>query len=162
MDEWLEKEAEGKSVLWYSLDCFVLIFLFVNLSIVILYLFNIHIPPVPAAKTLFAQPVNLVLVLAILIGALVEEILFRFPLSILGLIGAGPQLTLLGACILSGIFGWCHGGVSHVLIQGPFGFLLSMLYLKCGGYQGNVVKALFTTTLVHAGFNLFLVIGTKL
>lgn len=84
-----------------------------------------------------------------------EEYIFRyFPLSIVTAVAKSNTHALLVTGVVSSvIFGWLHGGVLNILMQGMGGFFYCILYLKCGGLQDNHKKALATTSSVHFLFN---------
>lgn len=116
--------------------------------------------------------------------ALGEEVLFRLPLSILGRLSQllrwavlkisgnpGPPVgseeylasrrrwaapfVLPLALLLPPLFGIAHGMWQFVFIQGVAGLMFTLLYLKCGGGMGKVVKPLLICALAH-----FIIDGT--
>ena len=95
-------------------------------------------------------------------GAAAEEFLFRFlPLvAILQITKNAPKNDgwVLGVTIASSmLFGYLHGGVPFIFLQGVLGFLLSVVFLKCGGFQGKFLKAIVASSLCHLAFNLLIV-----
>jgi len=91
--------------------------------------------------------------LFLFVAALVEELLFRFPL-VFYIENWGNSWQLFTAIILfSIIFGAVHGSVKNIFLQGVFGFIYSLIFLKCGGLQGRYVKALCMSTLAHVTTN---------
>jgi membrane protease YdiL (CAAX protease family) len=84
-----------------------------------------------------------------------EELIFRFcPLSISVSAGMKKSWTIYVALASSALFGWLHGGVVHIFMQGVAGFLYSLAYLKCGGWRGLVLKPLMVTTTAHLTWDL--------
>lgn len=85
--------------------------------------------------------------------ALKEEMYYRLPLVICSY--RSNSLLFVGAVVLfsSFIFGWIHGGISNVPLQGLGGILYSIVFLKCGGLQGSPFKALVSSTLCHTYYN---------
>lgn len=81
---------------------------------------------------------------------LVEELFFRVLLIGLAvwLFGISPWVVIVAASA-SILFGYMHGSVRHIACQGINGFLYSMLFLKCGGFQGEIVVPFFATTAAH-------------
>lgn len=73
---------------------------------------------------------------------LIEEFLFRkFPMNILLSLSKKRREEFIVPVILftSIIFGWLHGSVEHVWIQGWFGFVAACLYVKNGySYMSSV------------------------
>jgi membrane protease YdiL (CAAX protease family) len=79
-----------------------------------------------------------------------EEFFFRFcPLFIAVKAGMRKSWIICVALASSALFGWLHGGVVHIFMQGVAGFLYSLAYLKCGGWRGAVLKPLAVTTTTH-------------
>lgn len=106
----------------------------------------------------------------IVICAGIEEAIFRlFPLVIIQLLffpllkEKGKTILLLSSVvILSVLFGYLHGNVLNITLQGVAGLFFSVLYLKRGGYWNNdPVKGLCSSTAAHALFNIVLVYGLK-
>lgn len=94
-------------------------------------------------------------------AAFIEEVLFRLPLSIPWYFGQ-PLLSLPFAVFLSGFFGWVHGDLSNIAVQGLGGLVMSIVFLKCGGLQGKIIKPLLASTSTHALFNAHLYLSTVL
>ncbi len=116
-----------------------------------------------------AQPKLSILILsrtfliAFPLTVLVEEILFRLPLAILVWKKWPLERILFSVLGLSLLFGLMHGGIWHVFSQGVGGMIYSVLFLKCGGFQGRYIKAVLVTFLTHLIFNsavLFLYVMT--
>lgn len=155
---WLKKEAGWEEIFW-------LIILFLGIgygysigTVLLLERLGFDVPPVAAASSLRGMEVFSIWFVALLAGmALFEEILFRFPLSVsvaaTSILKLPSVLVIVFALVLSAIFGWAHGSIYHVFIQGGTGFGWSMLYLKCGGFQGKPFKGLAVTTTTHFLFN---------
>jgi membrane protease YdiL (CAAX protease family) len=97
-----------------------------------------------------------------LLLAFMEEILFRAPLGILLRLKMGLGKVICSMLALSIFFGYLHGGIGNIFIQGMAGVILSLVFLKCGGYNLNMPKALVTTTLMHFSFNVTLVFIGKI
>jgi membrane protease YdiL (CAAX protease family) len=83
------------------------------------------------------------LIAGILSAAFAEEMLFRLiPFGILGLlVGRHRWLLLLAALGLSALFGFVHGGATHIMLQGGGGLIYSVVYLKCGGWNWGLPRA---------------------
>lgn len=107
----------------------------------------------------------------VFLNALVEEIEFRvIPITIVSyLLGRSFSSREKNAIILlavaiasSALFGYIHGGVDHIFVQGVLGLIWSFIYMKCGGVitelEGraaawSVIRALLAVTLVHSLYN---------
>lgn len=72
-------------------------------------------------------------------AATVEEILFRAPLSFVVRVLKHPFLVILAVLGLSAVFGYIHPmGWWSLSVQGVFGLMISVMYLKFGGvHEGN-------------------------
>jgi membrane protease YdiL (CAAX protease family) len=87
--------------------------------------------------------------------ALIEELMFRFlPLSFVLLFCRNRFIWVILAMIASSaIFGYLHGGLQFIGIQGVGGIFLSIIFLKCGGMNFNFVKATICSTAMHFLYN---------
>ena len=101
----------------------------------------------------------------ILIGSLTilfEELIFRtLPLGLIAHFSSGkPRRALLAIRIIatSVIFGWLHGGLIHVFIQGVSGAGLAIVFLKCGDLTRHYARGTGYAYLVHMSFNATLLI----
>lgn len=77
-----------------------------------------------------------------------EEAAFRFgPLEVI----RGNDKFLLPVVVMSSVlFGWLHGGPSHIMIQGVFGVIFCWLYIKNGySYVSSVIlHSLWNTSMI--------------
>jgi len=89
--------------------------------------------------TFFPERIPFVLLLIVLLLiAILEELVFRIaPLGILAWHGAHTSTLLVTAAVSSVIFGYMHGGLANIPVQGLSGLILSLLFLKCGGITGT-------------------------
>ena len=95
----------------------------------------------PAAVALYHIPTS----------ALLEELEFRVPLFVVGLLSIRlVPLAFLASVI---VFGCVHGDITNILLQGVVGLVLGVVFLKCGGLQKKPFKALASSTVVHALYN---------
>jgi membrane protease YdiL (CAAX protease family) len=151
---WLNKEIHGRQLCICVAGCLVLEIAYAFGVFVVAYLLKIEIPPVGGETTqifTFSFPI-------ILFGAaFIEEVIFRLPLAIIIEMRGSIVGVLAIALLLSAIFGFLHGGIHHIFIQGVVGFISCILFLKCGGLQRNYFKALAATTVTHFLFNAILV-----
>lgn len=147
---WLAKEARGKTY-WFLVLSVPVIGIFYSVCIGLVFdLFDIYIPPVPAIR-LNAEIWIFLLIMFAFIP--LEEILFRGHL-VLAVKKYGKSVkVLIVAVLLSVIFGWIHGGIIHIFIQGVNGFVWCLLFLKSGGFQQRYIKAFATTIAVHSMYN---------
>lgn len=84
-----------------------------------------------------------------------EEVIFRLlPLWLsVSVFKMTKGRVVLVAAVASVIFGYCHGGIGHVLIQGLVGFLFSLVYLGAGGFKAEHPKGVFCSFAAHLTFN---------
>jgi membrane protease YdiL (CAAX protease family) len=87
--------------------------------------------------------------------AAVEETVFRFLIlsTIRPLWDRNPRKYLEYILFFSLLFGAFHSSIGGILIQGLNGILISLLFLKCGGFNYEYKKALATSSLAHFLFN---------
>lgn len=151
MESWLEDEAEGGKIFLY-------IGLYVPLALVVSllagsYFISVHAPLANQTATVTElKSLGPVIVWPVLfIAAAAEELIFRlFPLVAAFLIFGRRLIPVLAIALgASLIFGVLHGNYLNIFIQGASGFLLSLLFLKCGGYNGNILKAVASSSLGH-------------
>ena len=154
IESWFKEEAKGTAVLFYMV-IFLILDLFLNCLISMLFdVFNVVVPhSEPNSSILtFYFPI-------ILLGmAFIEEIFFRFPLVLLVALKLRLWIILAVSVILSIIFGLLHGGIPNIFLQGIGGLFYSILFLKCGGYHGKLIKPLAAAAFTHFFFNGVLVL----
>lgn len=90
----------------------------------------------------------------IVMAPIFEELLFRGPLVVVVRMTARFEYVLAATVILSATFGYVHGGVSHIFVQGITGLMFSGLFLKAGGLHHRPLKGLLASFSAHALFNL--------
>lgn len=146
---WLEKEARGKYVFFYIIACLAIKCVYTYTVLLLLNLLH----AVPTSPTRVPIPLVWYIPFWLFAMALMEEIMFRLPLVLCVELKWSVNKTLLVAAALSALFGYAHGGFRFILFQGVFGFLYSILFLKCGGLERRYVKALLVSTTIHFLWN---------
>lgn len=156
--DWLKKEARGKQVFLYIIGAVFLHLAWSLSALEIMRWLNISIPLMGNSIAPIFTPTLPILIFVL---ALMEEVFFRLPLAFVVRVSRyfsvksiGTALALASAFFLSILFGLCHGSVYHIFLQGVGGFIYSILFLKCGGYQGKYLKPLMASTAVHFLFNM--------
>lgn len=87
--------------------------------------------------------------------AIGEEVLFRLlPIALVRQATPSRAWLLFTVFASSILFGYVHGSLSNILVQGTIGFAFAFVFLKCGGMNGRYLKALFWTSATHAMVNL--------
>ena len=89
----------------------------------------------------------------ILLGAMfTEELLFRaLPVAITSQLNW--ILQVLTGIISSIIFGYKHGGIFHIFVQGISGFSMYLLFMKTSNMGKKIIKGFGATFLEHIIFN---------
>lgn len=77
------------------------------------------------------------LVSALILAPLIEELIFR--VAPIGLVKDRPDLILPTIILSSALFGYLHNGAMSWMVQGVFGFVLSLIYLKNNRSYWSVV-----------------------
>ena len=87
-----------------------------------------------------------------------EEMVFRAPLTIpLLLFRRAKVPLLLTAAVSSGAFAMYHeGNLFSFATHGIIGLALCVIFMKCGGMNGKLFKALWVTTAIHFLHNMVL------
>lgn len=150
---WLKEEVKGWDILKFI---FFSVFMIFTLGFVAERIINALDYKIPYPLEGTNVPIlSLQLLSLILIKGLLEETIWRFaPLS-LGTIILGQSRLILIIAIISSIgFGIIHGNFLNIFQQGIGGLILSIMFLKCGGFQGKYVKAFLTTSTAHILFNI--------
>jgi len=111
-------------------------------------------------------PVWLVLFLGCVLAPLAEEIVFRFiPFGVLKVIHDRTGLldhlygTLILLLVLLGTsftFGFYHGGIGNVFLQGVGGLVSGVVFIHWGVYNGHPGRGLAASTIVHGSWNLLI------
>lgn len=147
---WLEKEARGKQVFFLIAVCLIVKYIYTYAVLILFHFTHVELPPPSRDKIELTWHTPFWLLLFVVI----EEIAFRlFPLIITIELNWSLSRILLVAVAISVIFGVLHGGALYIFVQGVFGFVYSLMFLKCGGLNGRYFKALATTTTTHFLWN---------
>ncbi len=111
--------------------------------------------------TQLGEPVTISFYLLLILYVISEEVIFRLlPISIALEESGADSAVWTTAVISSIIFGWAHGNIYHVLIQGVGGFISCWFFLYTGGWNRRYLKATTASVCLHLFFNLvcFLII----
>lgn len=84
-------------------------------------------------------------------AAMREEILYRFPLFFVSSIS--PRLVIPAAIASSILFGYHHGDLSNIAVQGVIGLILCIVFLKSGGARRDPFKGIAVSGLTHFLYN---------
>lgn len=146
-------------------------FLLYSVGITIAYNFfrdNLGSNTVDIGEILAEHPVWLVLLAGCVIMPLLEEIAFRFiPFGILRTIHDQTgfldsklgRITLWGVLLgTSFMFGFHHGGIGNIFLQGIGGLINGAVFIHWGVLNGHPGRGLVASTVVHGSWN-FLIMG---
>lgn len=127
---------------------------------------NLSSGTVNPSEAVAQEGVGSFLLLGSVAAPLIEELIFRvFPFSLLFVIlvctrakGGKAELpcVLLTTLLNSFCFGYIHGGMGNVLIQGISGLAFSVAFLKVsslGSSIRNIVKGSWAGVVFHSAFN---------
>ncbi len=156
LSHWLKQEVFGLKLL-------KLLGMFMSLKIAylgIVVLIYRYLTISPQRKDVGIKIISIELPVILLMSVIVEEIAFRllpllFAQEVLKLQLPG---VLVVATISSVLFGWSHGSLSNIPIQGVAGIMYCVLFLKTAGLRKNYVKGLATTITTHYLFNISLAV----
>ena len=92
-----------------------------------------------------------VLAAALTFAPMFEEVLFRvLPMTLVK--GRSPEVVLAVQLAVCGVaFGWAHGSIINVALQGFIGFVLARLYVA---NLSSMLNAWISCAAVHAAYNL--------
>lgn len=155
--DWLCDEAEKQRILFWF---FMILLNCLSFSYIISFLcffMNIELPPRFIRINMIHWPNYLIFLF--FFGLLIaEELIFHtIPFYFSVKFFKKPWLMFLVLVISSATFGFIHGGFTPIFAQGITGFLIGILYLKCGGAKGKIIKPTIIAIFTHYLFNEILV-----
>ena len=145
----LAKEPRGLQLWLWVIGFLALDLVYIFAVVVMFDHYGITLPEPSRARI----PINYFLPIFLIGAAFFEECMFRLPLAVMVEHDWTVSQIALGVLGLSTVFGLLHGGILNILVQGVSGLLYSVLFLKCGGYQGRIGKPILCSTAVHFLFN---------
>lgn len=155
--DWLRKEPEGfELVKFITGSIFLKLIIAISVSMLMMWS-GVEVTKVRDGDLkIFSISFPFVL----LFGAMLEEYVFRLvPLKFVLNRNIGFEELTKVVLVVSAFFGYIHGGIEHVFIQGLGGIVLSVVFLKCGGLNKNYRKAYICSTASHYSFNMILLIS---
>lgn len=172
---WLEKEPTGRQY-WKFLRKTLVVMLCYNFSAGF-FIVAWKLPKLFLASDVVAERIQIMadfilngnpyLLFLLLVKIVIwEEFCFRWaPLFVAVKFFKKRYLILLTLIASSVVFSWMHKPESEadnwyifIFLQGMAGMALGVVYLKCGIFHGRVLKAAFSSFLVHYVFNAFLIL----
>jgi|GEM_PF-3713674 len=78
--------------------------------------------------------------------------------------GSRPPIAATGLLVIttSAYFGYIHGGVGNIFIQGAVGVVLALVLLKVSGYGSAPLKGAAAAIMLHGAHNLRVALETQL
>jgi len=158
--KWFAKEARGHAVpkiiaLAVVLSKLYLVILAIILFVGLQFGFAVSVPKcspiiiIPFPEFLKPWYVRLLFLPPI------EEVVFRFiPLYLAVRWWGLSYETLLTAVAVSAIFGFLHCGFALIPTYAALGLSFSVVWLKCGGFHGNYIKATIAAWAAHVCNNI--------
>ncbi|MCX6792434.1 MAG: CPBP family intramembrane metalloprotease [Candidatus Falkowbacteria bacterium] len=90
----------------------------------------------------------------VIVGPFIEEAAFRFlPLLVVSALTQKIYPIIITVLVSSFIFGFLHGDLLNVFVQGFSGLFLCFIYWKSGAAEDKHCKALSYSYLSHASWN---------
>lgn len=151
---WLNDEVLGYKVVIYVLVTLGIDFILEYSLVDLLSYLSFKLPPREPSLDM-TQPYFPVLLFSFVA---IEEFIFRLPLVVAIEVWGLSSKVLACAFGLSFVFGILHGNIVNLFAQGMGGICLSFLFLKCGGFRNNYVKAFLVTTSAHFIWNISIAI----
>ena len=152
--DWILDEPKDKKQFFKAIWSTVKLAFFVNIVVIILtWIFGLKISPRNGTgeTNIFEWKFPLEIISSVGI----EEFLFRWlPVAITYESGFGVIGKIIVGVLSSGIFGYLHGGISHIFLQGAHGFISYLLFLKTSNMGKNHLKGFSATFLEHLIFNI--------
>lgn len=156
-ETWLRREASVFSSIVWAILCLVLQKIYVFIFFYLISFAEIPVGENEVIRGIFELPLPSLFFMLVQF-AFFEEVIFRLPISwIVKTSDKKLSGVIFASAVFSLLFGLAHSYVFSVFLQGVLGFLFCILYLKCGGFEGKILKPLIVTTLTHATYNFLLV-----
>jgi len=103
------------------------------------------------------------MVLVVFVTVFIEELLFRtLPIFVARWINPSIRWIFAIAVIATIVFGYIHGGVANIFIQGVAGLFFAIIYIKGGGYHGRHLRAWCAAGLGHYLYNMLILFPAAL
>ncbi len=148
---WLKTEVYGANAVLFIIFFSLIALLVAEINVRILtYFLNIE-----HKEKIF--PLTLSLVPWMFLWALKEEFVYRRPISLIVSRNGLGYVCLAWVIIAQIIFGLDHGSFYNIFIQGVAGCFYVVIFLKCGGASGKIIKPMLASASGHALYNLILV-----
>jgi hypothetical protein len=81
-------------------------------------------------------------------------LLNRFFMTKMDMYRTAIKTALIIAIPASMYFGYLHGGYVHILMQGIGGYILSIVYIKCGGLSARCLAGWASSSALHFFMNM--------
>jgi len=143
---WLEKEAIGRSVFYYTAGSILFLLIWTPCILALLAVSGVDPSSVPDHTEKVARGSFGIAIITVLM----EETAFRIvPLWL----AVKNRFSTIGLIVLSvmnsAVFGYIHGSVYNLLLSGVGGFVFCLLFLKCGGIRSHFFPACTAPIVSH-------------
>ncbi len=141
------------------LSALYLLFEIADLTLGVMAAFGV--PQVSDIQIYFFSGGDIFAILALLIAVAIEELIFRVVPLLISVRFWGFGLPTFACLIGSSIvFGWMHGDIRNVFIQGAGGLFFGMFFLKLSYGGKRPVQAAAFVIALHFAFDMFIIILT--
>lgn len=156
---WIYREYTWGEVLSYVPVWTILLGFATIVPISLMFLLSgVQLQPNTSPAAVQSQPIEF-LWRSIIKAPLNEELIFRLlPLGLTRIWTQSLPVLLCVAAVSSVIFGYSHGGWSHIAMQGILGFGFALMFLKSGGMRGSILKPYAASVWAHMAWNAYVFI----
>lgn len=149
--EWLRTEVASEKLLTFMLKSAALTVILSSIGVTVMLLLSVDISSNTATLNDLAggyHPRLREILVAVLLVAILEEMIFRAPLYLF-VVWGGPRIATAAALVSSILFGWMHGGFGNIPIQGIGGIIFCIVFFKCGAMQRKFIRGLSSSITTH-------------
>ena len=155
--DWLEVEARGFEVVSLIFKILIIDLIWTFFAMMVMVSFGSTFSFFQLASIPIPDSMDWSFLVFLFSAAMIEEVIFRHVPLLIAVLMYGKSPRIIGVMVVSSIiFGLIHGGPLNLVFQGVGGFFLSIIFLKCGGFQMRPLKALFASTTAHFLYNLII------
>lgn len=90
--------------------------------------------------------------------AFMEEMFFRYFLLTIFAKSLGIRVGYIYMLFCSAFFGFCHLYFIQSVLSFFLGYILCLVFLKCGGANGKYFQGTVCATIVHTFYNLYITV----
>lgn len=171
--DWLMEKPSNRERSTIILKSLTIIFAILVIMPIILAILNVQVTGKVVATQSDSKDsipiMSLDFIILMALVAIIEELLFRVvPLSLAALVVYSTvfllnrfyqkhidasriviKAALIATIPASVIFGYAHGGLPNILVQGLGGIIFSIVYIKCGGTGKGILTGWKSSSILH-------------